>query len=379
MSGKILLDSFPKSAIDLLSGSGRDFVRRIGEAAAREAVLGVLVGENLRTQTEHLTRARISQLSAAVVAQYLTASLTSDNFSERFFDIARDAVAKTNRGHPAYLTAQWFLGLTGKSVQNVLRGNSENLEGYVDKFSEVLSESAVRIEETIGHYTVEIDHGQGRSIQLDWKTFLRLTTAIGAQTLTIRGSDKSMYGKLFERLVLGSVLTMLGFHLVSGSSERSVHDVGAFWLSDSDDTRECDATAVLERGKIVRFDIGFIGAGNSEISKDKLSRFSSESEIRGKKSYSRTFIVVDRLPNTSKTHAAAKKIKADIVQMSMSFWTIELAKKLGSVGWRSPMLLVTETNIASWLENQLQSIRLLPLIGEISIEPDVAQEEGDVS
>lgn len=368
MSGRELLDAFPDAAIDLLSGSGRAFVRRIGEDAAKDAVLGVLKGENLRTQTEHLTRARISQLSAAIIAQYLTASVSTSDFSGNFFEIAKDAISKGNKNHPAYLSAQWFLGLTGKSVQNVLRGDSENLSEYVGKYSEVLSESAVRVQESIGSYTVSIDAGQGKTAVLDWERLLRLTTAIGAQALTVRGSDKSMYGKLFERLVLGSVLTMLGFHLVSGATVRSVHDVGAFWLSDSDDTRECDATAVIGPGKIIRFDIGFIGPGNSEISKDKLSRFSAEGELKGAKTYSRTFIVVDRLPNTSKTRDAARKINAEIVQMSMKFWTIELAKKLKAVGWSSEMSSVPENGIAAWLEQKLAVQSLLPLIGDIELD-----------
>ena len=366
MSGKNLLDAFPATAIDLLSGSGRDFIRRIGEEAARAAVLGVLKGENVRTQTEYLTRARISQLSAAVLAQYVSASSAIPGFSENFFEVAKDAIAKKNRRHPAYLSAQWFLGLTGKSVQNVLRGDSENLTEYVEKFSAALTESARRVQESIGEYNISIDGGSDREVELNWERMLRVTTAIGAQTLTVRGSDKSMYGKLFERLVLGTVLSMLGFHLVSGAA-RNVNDVGAFWLSDSEDTRECDATAVIGRGRIIRFDIGFIGPGNSEISKDKLSRFSAEGSVRGAKAYSRTFIVVDRLPDTSKTLEAARRLGAEIVQMSMKFWPIELARKLKEVGWSSSMSSVRESNISTWLEREITTVSLLPLIGDIEI------------
>ncbi len=366
MSGKTLLDAFPSTAIDLLSGSGRDFIRRIGEEAARVAVLGVLKGENVRTQTEYLTRARISQLSAAVLAQYVCASSAIPGFSENFFDVAMDAIAKKNRRHPAYLSAQWFLGLTGKSVQNVLRGDSENLTEYVEKFSAALTDSASRVRESIGEYSISIDRGDESEIELDWERMLRVTTAIGAQTLTVRGSDKSMYGKLFERLVLGSVLTMLGFHLVSGSA-RNVNDVGAFWLSDSEDNRECDATAVIGRGRVLRFDIGFIGPGNSEISKDKLSRFSAEGKIKGAKTYSKTFIVVDRLPDTSKTLEAAKRLQAEIIQMSMKFWPIELARKLKEAGWGSPMASVREGDIASWLEQKIETVNLLPLIGDMEV------------
>jgi hypothetical protein len=56
-----------------------------------------------------------------------------------------------------------------------------------------------------------VENGKGKQTPLTWKDITRLTTAIGSLTLTIRGSDKSIYGKLFERLILGSVLSILGF------------------------------------------------------------------------------------------------------------------------------------------------------------------------
>ena len=45
---------FPTASRELLSGTGKQFIERIGVEAARRAVLGVLAGENLRDQTEPL-------------------------------------------------------------------------------------------------------------------------------------------------------------------------------------------------------------------------------------------------------------------------------------------------------------------------------------
>ncbi|WP_133499406.1 CfrBI family restriction endonuclease [Cognatilysobacter terrigena] len=368
-----LLEAFPSSAVALLSGSGREFIKRIGQEAAREAVAGILKGENVRTQTEFLTRARITQLNAALVAQFVSLHDGADDFSERFFDAARDAIAKKNRTHPAYITAQWFLGLTNKSVQNVLRGSSDNLEQYVARLDEVLAESALKVEQSLGEYAFTIWR-EGAEVTFDWTDFVRLSTAIGAQTLSVRGSDKSMYGKLFERLVLGSALTLLGFTLVPRGEKKSVTRAGAFWLSDSADTRECDATAVVAPGKIVRFDIGFIGPGNSEISKDKLSRFTAEINQQGKKTYSKTIIVVDRLPRTNKTLDAAAALNADIVQMSMKFWPIELAQKLQMQGWSSTLAGISEARVSDWIDRKMDSMNLLPFIGDLSVN---AAEEAD--
>jgi len=60
-----------------------------------------------------------------------------------------------------------------------------------------------------------VEDASGKRVRLNWKDIARLTTAIGSQTLAIRGSDKSMYGKLFERLILGSMLTILGYKRVN--------------------------------------------------------------------------------------------------------------------------------------------------------------------
>ena len=114
----------------------------------------------------------------------------------------------------------------------------------------------------------------GDLIYIDWDTILQIMTSIGAQTLAIRGSEKSTYGKLYERLILGVLLEILGFKLVNRENIKNPKKV--FWLSSRDEKRESDATLLFEAGKGVRFDIGFIGRGNPEISLDKVSRFERE-------------------------------------------------------------------------------------------------------
>src|SRR5690606_14779641 len=103
---------------------------------------------------------------------------------------------------------------------------------------------------------------------INWLFMIYLLNTIGSQTLTIRGSDKSTYGKLFEKLVLGSLLHVMGFDFQKSGELENPNRV--FWLSSNDDDRESDATLLYEAGKGVRFDIGFIGRGNTEISLDKV-------------------------------------------------------------------------------------------------------------
>ena len=87
---KIIYDLFPENSRVLLTGSGKEFVQRIGEDVIRNAVLGVLKGENLRTQTEYLTRSRISQINTALIVLYLHGLMTIDEFSENLSTYASD-------------------------------------------------------------------------------------------------------------------------------------------------------------------------------------------------------------------------------------------------------------------------------------------------
>ena len=51
------------------------------------------------------------------------------------------------------------------------------------------------------------------SVELTWEWQTLLAMALGSATLAIRGSEKSIYGKFFEKLILGSVLSVMGFNL----------------------------------------------------------------------------------------------------------------------------------------------------------------------
>jgi hypothetical protein len=68
-------------------------------------------------------------------------------------------------------------------------------------------------------------------------------------------------------------LHILGFEYVTPPPHKTSR---VFWLSSREERRESDATLLYEAGKGVRFDIGFIGRGNPEISLDKVSRFERE-------------------------------------------------------------------------------------------------------
>lgn len=370
---------FPADSRLLLTGGGKEFIERVGVEAARQVVLSVMQGENIRTQTEPLSRRRIAQVTGAMVSLFANGLLQQSNFTEQLSALAIQQINNSRRNDNANIwPAQWLIGLTGKSVQNVLRSDPAAREAYISDFEAAVEEAADKCRAEMGELEMTLGYVQdksGRKSALDWKGITRLTTAIGSATLTIRGSDKSIYGKLFERLILGSFLSIMGFERVNPLTNTKTEKV--FWLSDSSDLRESDATLLISPGKLARFDIGFIGPGNSEISKDKLSRYAREVERDGTKHNSVTFIVVDRLPRTGKTNQAAKELEAEIIQMSMQFWPKLLAERLGErLGYQHELQTMPDAEIKSYLERSLASVAIQDFL--IGVSPADLETEADL-
>ncbi len=313
-------DLFPAESRLLLTGGGKDFIERIGVEAARQVVLSVMHGENIRTQTEPLSRRRIAQVTGAVVGLFANGLLQQADFTQHLSDLAVEQITTSRRNdHASVWAAQWLIGLTGKSVQNVLRSNPAAREAYISDFEAAVKDAA----------------------------------------------DKSIYGKLFERLVLGSFLSIMGFERVNPATNGKTEKV--FWLSDSSDLRESDATLLISPGKLARFDIGFIGPGNSEISKDKLSRYAREIEREGTKHNSVTFIIVDRLPQTGKTKQAAKEIEAEIIEMGLQFWPKLLAEKLGErLDYQHELQTMPNEEISGYLKRKLAPVAIQEFLVGVS-------------
>ena len=381
-------DLFPAESRLLLTGGGKDFIERIGVEAARQVVLSVMHGENIRTQTEPLSRRRIAQVTGAIVGLFANGLLQQADFTQHLSDLAVEQITTSRRNdHASVWAAQWLIGLTGKSVQNVLRSNPAAREAYISDFEAAVKDAADKCRAEMGDLQMTLGYVQdaaGQAVPLDWEGITRLTTAIGSATLTIRGSDKSIYGKLFERLVLGSFLSIMGFERVNPATNNKTEKV--FWLSDSSDLRESDATLLISPGKLARFDIGFIGPGNSEISKDKLSRYAREIEREGTKHNSVTFIIVDRLPQTGKTKQAAKEIEAEIIEMGLQFWPKLLAEKLGErLDYQHELQTMPNEEISGYLKRKLAPVAIQEaLVGvsaadleaETSLAPALEEIEG---
>ena len=241
-------------------------------------------------------------------------------------------------------------------MQNVFRNNPDMIEKHLQDFSNLLNKTASQLTRDFGNITASISLDKHNYL-LNWPALLHIFYAIGAQSLAIRGSEKSMYGKLFEKLILGSLLSILGFKLVDRVKDTKSKMV--FWLSQRGNKRESDATVLLKPGVGARFDLGFIGPGNSEISLDKVSRFEREMEHGRQSYYMSTIILVDRIGEGSRITDMAKEINGDIVQMSMTYWVREVAVILNEkLQFKHAILKMSADESLKHIESAMKSIDL---------------------
>lgn len=255
---------------------------------------------------------------------------------------------------------EWVLGLTDKAVQNILRDNRKELEGYKKRLDETLKETTDDFEKEYGELGGNFKF-EGSETPVSWKFILQVFLAIGAQTLTLRGSEKSTYGKLFERLVLGAILELLGFKLIDPKNPPPKLEK-VFWLSTTE-KRESDATLIIEPGKGIRFDIGFIGRGNPEISLDKVTRFEREMVLGPRTHYMGTYIVVDRIGENSKIEKLANDVGGELIQMSLAYWPRTIAKLLKrDVGYSHPILKVEDGKMSEYLRKSLEKIDIVKYV-----------------
>jgi hypothetical protein len=362
-----LADLLTDAHAALFQTSGKAYIQQTGRPAIEQLVFDIMCGGNLRDATETLTRQRISDLNLSMLVLFLNGSHQIPDFTEQVYAIARQALVSRKVSKMERWLAQWILGLTDKATQNVLRSDTRNLDVYLDRYRQVLNQMADQYRAEHGELTGTVELAGAASAQLTWKLMVLLFSAVGAQTMAVRGSDKSIYGKLFEKLILGSLLHALGFTYIQGESSVRQSDKqqpSVFWLSSRGAKRESDATALYNGTHAIRFDLGFIGSGNTEISLDKVSRFERYLELKGTHYRVTTIIIVDRVGKGSRIPELARELDGYIVQMSASYWPITVARILEQVlGWHHPVLSMTEAEFETWLQDSLRAAPLADWLG----------------
>lgn len=350
------------SALKLLTAGGDDLIRQIGFDVVGGVILDVLTGKNLRDSTEVLTRRRIAALNLATANLFLRGAKHSSDFVDRLPHLASRLLIAERLSRPERWLAQWMLGLTDKAFQNVLRDDPKLIAEYRDRYIKTCQEVIHDHGREHGELSGILEVSSGIKAEVNWLWMLYLLNAIGSQTLAIRGSEKSAYGKLFEKLMLGSLLHILGFkHVLPGKLRRPNR---TFWLASRGERRESDATLLYGAGKGVRFDIGFIGRGNPEISLDKVTRFEREILLGRTRWYLATIIIVDRVSAGGRLERLAKNVGGTIVQMSAGYWPQQVAQELNRVlGFKHPLVNMRQSRIRDFLKERLAQVPLGDFIG----------------
>lgn len=340
---------FSPAARPLLAVKGADFISNLGVDATREVVAGVLGGNNFRDYTEKLTRRRLSLLNAALRAMLVEAERCQPSFFETF---PQRALGELRTAKPAERPLLlWLLGQTQKGWQNIFRGDLEVVATYVAMYEETMRTVAAQSANEYG------------GCQTQWLADSYIDAAISAQSSSIRGSDKSAYGKLFEVLVLGGALHTLGLRYVLPYADSPIGQ-GAFWLSSRDGSskegRETDASALFPtsdgRGVGVRFDIGFIGEGNPEISRDKLSRYQKHVEVNGRNYEMHTVVLVDSIGAGSALFDHAARIDVCILEMRNPMWLQNLGDRMAALnlpGFHSPLSGLSSDDVKAVVNDRL--------------------------
>lgn len=372
LSFKDLLDENIRT---LMTGRGISLIQQIGIEVIKSIVLDVLTGKNIRNSTEILTRKRIVALNLATLNLFVKGVTFDDQFIEQLPELAIEILTDKTKKQYTYNTeerdfALWILGLTGKGVQNVLGDDMSEIRTYQENYIRACKEIIAQYEHIYGVLDGQLAIGAETKATVNWLFICYLLNTVGTQTLKIRGSDKSRYGKFFEKLILGALLSILGFEYQPQTQTEKSH--GVFWLS-STDQRESDATLLIAPGKAVRFDIGFIGRGNSEISADKITRYQSQISIGSEQYFSTTLILVDKIGKDSKLTSLAAQIDAPIVQMSGSYWPQRVAKILHQrYGLEHPLATLLDRAIGEYIQTAIAKISLQPFM-----TPDILNTTGD--
>lgn len=321
-----IYDQYSDVGKNNIKATRNDFIEALGDENVKEIIVKVLLGGNVRDITEFITQRRLMNSYAALIELFAGISEEHDDVDDYANYVTRDLLDA--RGDEKIIDL-WLLGLTKKGLDNIVR-SEDNIRDYKKKFTDSMKDTITDFTVSYGSLTGVLEHNNVK-LELSWDRLMRLMLAAGAQTLSIRGSAKSMNGKLFEKLVLGSLLVSTGFEYIPEPPETIDPGKKLFWLSHMDENeRETDATVVYG-GQAISIDIGFIGKGNPEITLDKVTRFGSYKQIGGIDHDMSTIIIVDTVADNSDLFNKAERVNGHVFQMKKENWTISFAKQIKEI------------------------------------------------
>lgn len=307
-----------------------EFISNIGSKELKENLNKVLHGGNYHMLTEN--RCKYMIYDACHQLQTLIENLNNklsdsdcdkssdSNFRDLIYSFGIYLLTSPQNSLERTVSL-WILGLTKKGFDNII-GTSNKTYSVIDYCKKYINEI---------DYTLKSENDE--EITLTRRLNYIKIISSSSLSLAIRGSMKSMTGKLLERLILGLSLSSFNFTFIPHDELKDYNfkkDKVYFWLSDTEEKngREKDAT-IIYNNKAINIDIGLIGIGNPEIASDKLTRYRSQLNINNK-TYNAHTIVIVAFKNSGQTiDQAAKESNTDIISINNNeLWTFMLYKKI---------------------------------------------------
>ncbi len=290
--------------------NSRPLIREAFSAeAVRYAVLHLMTGGNYRDITERVVREKLHIYHSWLLQVVHQARR---HYGKQWLQELLARLQETqNRDKILADMRVWLLGLTHKTVQNLDLSKKDTAEiaAFIDNMLSLCNEVAKKQKWSEGAITIDLrNNAMGVTEKLDLSESLWFLQMIGAASLTVRGSNKAVYGKRLERAFLRAGLELLGLHVNE-----------SYWLNierDEEVDREADGEVETKRGRI-RIDLGLIGEGNQEVPEDKLNRVGRNG-----------IVIVDRLGRQSSVLDTAQRLGVKLVQTRHNFPMSEIYEHL---------------------------------------------------
>ena len=107
----IIDEFFPEKGKLVLTANGKEFVERLGVETARQVILAVLRGENIRTQTEPLTRRRVAIATGAMISLFARGWAEIDDFTNKLSALALEQMTplqkRLDKTRPQWTLLNW--------------------------------------------------------------------------------------------------------------------------------------------------------------------------------------------------------------------------------------------------------------------------------
>jgi len=283
------------------------------ETALRNAVVHLLMGKNYRLLTENNTKGKL--LTTYLWLSKLREQAIKEYGEEWIKDFFQTTYNKKKKPKEISDLLSWILGLTNKTATNLGISKKEYpdvLINTLDFFHNLFKEND----------------------NLQFKSDAWLLMMAGSATLTIRGSQKSKIGKLYEKVFIKSALTILG-----------LEENKNFWVNiDRDDEveRESDAEVETKRGR-VRIEVGLIAPGNQEVIEDKIGRVGKNG-----------IIVFDKLGIGTRVYETASLENVKLIQIRNNNPLIDLYRHLNKLT-RVELIVPSEEE-----KDLIEAVEMLP-------------------